>query len=620
MSATQYVHPTGEAIDSGKIVSVDITGAGDFRTLAEAASYLRTFKGKRGGRVGMMGGQTHYVNTTIDLKGIKLIRIGGGRPIIEAQTGGLLQMSGNDIEGQIISVPIGFGGTYFMDIVENCTILFDKADLRPATGKFIFGCSGGPFTASIMFRDAGQSLQQGITVDPGAVFTSLTMTILGTSGAGSIQFGARPVTADQDGRYDTTGQITGLPEAMLTVAPGENIQSRLDSLAVVGGGILDVLSGVHLRTEPCYLIGNNIKMEGSGDGTIIRALAGTWNAAYTQGGTSGGGLPSRYQDAVVCIGRSHNGLPEVVVTGCEVQDLVVESSVSIHGFYIYGGEDNRFEGCTAKALAQLIYPGSWAAVGFMITDSFSLPAQRCVIDDCVVEATTSNWYCDAYHMEGGPPVGGFSGFYGNGNRVIDSSIIECSASSAFQTIYSMSKCDSCTCYICTGRDCPKDGTGNGITLGVFNCNKCAFIDVTGVNPAVATNIGAWIQDTILTDFIDCFICGNPTGPILFGSGIYVVNSQQNLIIQNVLERCTVGINITDVASTDNIIGPNTFYNVGTNIVDASGLNKFMVKAQYGTGNPNGVVTTKFGDEFFDSATSTWYKQSTYPQGTTWVVI
>jgi hypothetical protein len=633
MGVEPQVSVTGDPIsplgDIGKIVTVDVLGTPgldcDFTNIADAAAFLRSLPGKRGGIIGLMGSQTHNVNTIIDIRGMKFVFIGAGVAVISAQTGGLLQSSGNEFIGMQIDVLAGFtnpyAGFYFIDIIENGGLSFDRTTLNIATGKFLVGSSVGGTRVRCRFRNGGQQLQQGIVFDPAATFALFEVMIWGTNNFGSIQFGARPVTADGFARYDTTGQITGIPIAELTVAPGENIQSRLDSLAAVGGGLCLVLSGIHLRTEPCYLIGNNIKMQGSGDGTVIRALAGTWNAAYTQGGTGGGGAPSRYQDSVVCIGRSHNGLSEVIVEGCEVQDLVVESSVSIHGFYIYGGTDNRFEGCTARALDQLIYPGSWAAVGFMITDSYSLPAERCVIDDCVVESDgTSHWYCDAYHMEGGPPAGGFSGFYGNGNRVYDSSIIECSASSAFQTIYSLSKCTDSTCYICTGRNCPKDGTGNGITLGVFNCNKCAFIDVTGVNPAVATNIGAWIQDTVLTDFIDCFIAGNPTGPVRFGSGIYVVNSQQNLIIQNVLEYCTTGINITDAASTDNIIGPNTFNNVITNIVDANGLNKFMVKAQYGSGNPNGVVSAKFGDEFFDSGTSTWYKQSTYPLGTTWVVI
>ena len=624
MSAINYIATTGEALSEGKIVTVDKTGAGDFLTLADAAAYLRTFKGKRDGRIGLMGTQTHYVNTIVDIKGMKLEFIGGGVAVLQAQTGGLLQVSGNEFIGMQIDVLAGYtnpyGGFYFMDLIENGGVSFDRTTLNIATGKFLIGSSPGGTRVRIRFRNGGQQLQTGIIFDPAATFALFEVMIWGTNNFGSIQFGARPVTADGFARYDTTGQITGIPVAELTVAPGENIQSRLDSLAAVGGGVCTVLSGTHIRNEPVYLLSDAIVLQGSGENCIIRANSATWNAAYTQGGGSAG-TPSLYQDAVVCIGRSHLGLSEVIVNNCSVVGVKVESEVSIHGFYGHGGYDNRFSECEAEAHGNLIYPGSWAAVGFLMTDSISLPGSRLIIDDCIVDADSpSHWYCDAFHVEGGPPGGGFSGFYGYGNRIYDSAIIECSATSCYQTIYSLSKCTNSTCYICVGRDCPKDATAGGILLGVFNCDKCSFIDVQAANPAVATNIAAWIQDSILCNFIDNAIAGNPTGPVVFGSGAYLVNTQQCEIVQNVFQYCTIGINVTDVLSIDNILGPNTYNNVGTTIVDASLGNTFMVKARYGTGNPNGVVAGRFGDDFYDSVGVIWYKCNSYPQGTLWVVI
>jgi hypothetical protein len=110
-------------------------------------------------------------------------------------------------------------------------------------------------------------------------------------------------------------------------------------------------------------------------------------------------------------------------------------------------------------------------------------------------------------------------------------------------------------------------------------------------------------------------------------GIYIlVNSNKNILTNNVIRNIsTTGVIVVDGTCSNNTLGPNKFDIIAgapaSNYVDTFLLNTQRTQCVTGVGNPNiAPVLGSFGDEYYDSGGAAWYKQTTYPQGVTWVVI
>jgi len=276
--ATDWVLQTAPTDIGVKTVYVDPAGTPgtdcDFTTIALACAYLKSLPGEYGGIITLKGGVNHTVSTTVDATGIIFQNGYGGRPVILAATGGVLQVDGGGVfRGIKITVPAGFAGTYLLDVADNGQVDFIGCDFAPATGKAVIGSSGGPFVLTLTIRESGQSDQNGLLIDSGAVFTVANLIFTGTNFAGIIQCGVRNIIKNSTATVDTTGTITGIPDATIYVAPGENIQAVLHSLQ--DGGVVTLLPGTHDIISYLHS-NNNVTLQGYGAGSIIRAQSATW--------------------------------------------------------------------------------------------------------------------------------------------------------------------------------------------------------------------------------------------------------------------------------------------------------------------------------------------------------
>lgn len=250
----------------------------DFTTIALACAYLNSLPNGRGGRIALKGGVNHPVSTVVDARGIEFTQAGEGRATIQAQTGGSLQCNGGNYIGVRIEVPAGFAGTSFMDINESGSTTFTGCDFKPTSGKFIFGTTGTPST-TLTFFECGQSDQNGAMVDTASTFSLYFFTTIGENTLGSLQFGAWDIYTDAGGRADTTGTVNGLPDDILYVFPGENLQARLDSLDGVNpGGAVWLLPGIHDVETHQHITYDSITLQGFGSCSILRAQSATWLA------------------------------------------------------------------------------------------------------------------------------------------------------------------------------------------------------------------------------------------------------------------------------------------------------------------------------------------------------
>jgi len=634
MSSKNYVHPTGEAIDLGKIVVVDTTGAGDFRTIADATEYLDTFKTGRASIIGLVGGQTHIVSSEINLRGITVIQVGPGIPIIQAATGAKLHVSGAQFNGIQFDVPIGFGGTYLMDRTLGKIVNFYNCDFSPATGKYISGSSAAPGTLNIQFfyQLCGQSLQQGGILDPGSIsaYASYTITIVGTSGTGSLQFNIHNVTSDLEARYDVTpyslsgGLITGLPEGELTVAPGESIQARLDSLVAIGGGSCKILPGIHITDTNIKILGDNIFVSGDGDVSVIRTVADIdWL------GTTGD------NDGVIMVGDPTG---DIIVNGVQVQEIKLEQlTTGPHGYAIHGGKDNKFHQCTAEAQSDMTFASTakhWS--GFWLTDSDSDALWRPIIRYCSIQQSgTGNMYAEGIHIDGDSVV-----FYGNGNLVYDSIAMMNTINTIDETAIFEAGGLSGTVYANKILNCPQDDDGTAIVIAILGCKGIQVID-NNINDSPYDSSGAsdpfviWFEGSIR-----CLAVGNEINGKLhggannFGTGVTLNNglfgfsqlTDQNMVVQNSFANCNYGITLSTLTTDkpkQNTINPNDFDPIGgtvtTPITDGGTENLYVGVNRYGAAPP-GLLFGFFGDTYTDATGPTVYKQVAYPSGSTWVII
>ena len=609
------VFPTGDPEsplgDIGKIVTVDALGTPgvncDYTTIKDACAYLKSLPGNIGGIIALRGNQVHIVDTVVDGQGITFQ---SGRfspqPVIRAATGGRLIANGASFRSVVIDVPIAFAGLFLLDFDANSFADFLNCDFTPATGKSIFGNSGAAVTIHITFRECSQSIAigNGVMVDPASAFTTPVFEVLGTNGGPFLQFDDEDVSVNADGRMDTTGHITGLPESRLFVAVGENIQSRLESIATDGmGGIVYVLPGTHTTTKPVEILGDDITLEGFGGGSIIYADAATWD--YVN-------YPSNQvnYNAVVRIGQYKN---DIVVNGCSISSIHIRQSVFQHGVHVYGGSNNTVMGVTAEALDALSWgAGAWACVGILCTDSQNARGSRLVIDGCTVTSDnySAHYYCDCFHLDGGN-ISPFTGVYGFGNGIYDSSIINSIAYSALETVFELSSAFGCVCYLAQGRNVPY--MASGIVIGIIGCLNSTFLGVSCIITPLSGANGVWLYGSTGCTIEDCFIDG---GANTFTAGLQIQSgSSKNIITGNVFSRCITAITI-DGGCTGNILEPNQYISCGTIITDAGG-NYYVSKSSLGSGPP-GALVGMFGDGYFDG--THWWKQATYPVGAGWVML
>lgn len=578
--------PTGSTGETGKGrgAYVDPGGGGDYLTIAAAIADL----GSRATSLVLAGGATHTVSTTVDLRGTTLRAGGGGFPLVTAATGGSLTLGGTCFRGIKFVVPAGFGGTYFLDINEspNC---FQECRFAPASGKFIVGAASGPAFAVTNFLQCGQDDQNGGMFDPAATLSNPIIACLGTDTSGIMQFGGYDIVEDILAEADTTGGVTAIPADTFYVIPGENIQTRLDSLGSDGGTVI-LLPGTHDVTDSLSITKDRTVLQGIGD-PIIRAQSGTWT-----GGTSA-------NDAVINLGATNGTAP---VDDCTIQGITVQVEPNIHGIQVNGGESNSILRVTAESTALK----SSLRVGILFTDGAAAPGFRFVCSGCLITSADSTVaWVDGIHMDGNNTLGTYG--YGNGiqDSIIDGNIVKFNLETSYVFV------DATACSIFNNRAsdvCYNTGAiGLALLTGV-SCNV-ANNSVIGVNGSNCT--GVYVYGCAGCSFEENVIDGDGSS---FTNGIQVLNSSvDNILRGNIIEDATTGLRIS--AGTNNTIGPD-FYRSGvtTSIVDLSSSNFYIPSTGETSGNPNGSVTGVFGDMLYDTVGGVWYQCTSYPVGTSWV--
>lgn len=597
-------------VDIQKVVFVDATGVQgvncDYTTIAAAAAYLKSLVGKRGGIIALRGSQNHIVSTNVDARGIEFRSVGEGRPTIQAAAGGFLRAMGCIFRGIKIIVPAGVPQTFFIDFAgEAGNIDFQGCDFAPAAGKYIFG--GTCPSLTLTFRLCGQSDQNGAMIDPAATLPIYFNVVIGENALGPLQFVAYDVYADDGGRYDTTGQIIGLPNGSLYAAPGENLQSRIDSLAAIGGGKLVVLPGIHYLQNKLIVGGNSIQMEGSGDASIIRA-----NAA---GAPTNPWLGTELvTDALIEIGAADGSAP---VNDCHVHGIRVQVAPNIHGIKTNGGNNNDVSDNTVESTVLK----TAARTAIVMTDSQANPAYGIKVTSNHVRAfnigtgledPTLRWV-DAVHIDGDAPFVGATFGYGNNcyDVICQGNIVK----HCHETGYVMVNVFNGSIFVNRSRTVCFTATAIGLAL--LQCEDCEVVSGSIIDSQLS-GTGVWLYECINLTIDDITVDGVSNN---FTRSIDILsNSDRNTVKNNTIKNAALGIAV-NAGCVDNEITPNNFDpSVVSLILDNGTTTKYNGRTMSGTGNPVGAVTGFFGDIFHDTAGNILYMCTSKPTGTTWKVI
>lgn len=604
-------HGFGGITTASKSVFVDAVGTPgvdcDFTTIAAACAFLKALPGERGGVVSLRGGQNHNVSSAVDARGVTFQSV-GGRPTIVAVTGGSMRVSGSAYRGVAVSVPLTFAGTFLFDADETGSMDFLGCTLTPAAGKAIIGNSGPPIVLTVTFRESGQSLQDGMVIDPASVFAVENYVFLNTSLIGPFQMGTKNVIVNPQARYIiTTGVITSIPADTIYVSPGENIQAALDSVAAQGGAVY-ILPGIHVVQRSVNVFGSNVLLKGYGASSVIRAYSALDPTYPWLDGET-------LDDAVINYGTT-DGLSPVNNTNVETLALQVEPN--IHGIQCNGGVGN-------KASDNIVASSALKTTGrtaVLFTDSVVSPGERFTVrgnsvttyDIATGLENSALRYTDGMHVDGAASFPGQTFGYGNG--IVDSLVTQNQVRHVGETGYIFDTVRQSSIFVNRGRDVCFNAFGIGLAL-----INCSYVEVElnslyGNRNALGEAVYA--QGTsyakILTNTVD-------GGAIAFVRGIYFNgNSDNNQAQFNSITMTTTGIRV-DAGCDNNRITPNLYGpGVATYVTDSAGVSFYMGIDRTGTGNPNGVVTGMFGDCFFDTVTSTMYKCTSKPRGSVWQVI
>jgi len=575
---------------SSNMVNVDPAGTMDYLTIEEALGGILEM---RGATIGLRGGQTHDVDSVLDVRGVTFAAIGEGRPVIRAQTGGQLEVGGTMFRGVEIEAPSttgGFSGTFFLDVIEGGNE-YVGVNFNPESGKAIFGCdSPVAFTTNIM-RFCGQS-GSGVMVDSGSSFTSPFWICVGENFAGVMEFDADDVYMDDAARADTTtGTLIGIPEGQLYVAPGERIQVAVDSVgSISGGGTVFLLPGVHDITTSINITDDDVTLAGIGD-PVVKATSATW-----VGGTTN-------NDAVINVGATNGTAPNDQVA---IRDIRIECEPNIHGIQVNGGNQNTVSGCEVFSTALK----SSLRVGILFTDGASAAGRQFRAEgNLVSSASSSIRWVDGIHMDGNNT---FS-TYGYGNGIYDSIIFGNIVEYAGETCYVFVDVNDSSIF--TNRATDVCFNAGAIGLAIIGGTRCVItVNSISGNNAAGASAAIWLRDCSYAICEQNTIDGNAT---TFPIGIHVANNADGTIVGgNHLDNCTTGTQV-DANCDNTIVRPSTFVNVTTNYVDLNASTKYIGTHRKGTGSPNGVVTGTFGDTYVDTNNNVCYICISYPQGTSW---
>jgi len=569
---------------------IDPGGNGDYLTIAEALSdAVRS----RGAVFCLKGGVNHDVSTTIDIRGTAFIAVGEGRPVVRCQNGGKLQIGGTKFEGTKFLVSSGVTPNWLLDVVEGGNDLIG-CDFAPDTGKSIFGCTAPAAFVSTFFRYCGQSDQNGTMVDAASSFTSPFWICVGTNFAGVLQFAQESPYMDDSARVDcTSGTLTGIPEGVLYVAPGESIQVALDSVGQAGGGTVMLLPGTHDVTTDVFINYDDTHLS-SLDGATIRALNSTW-----VGGTT-------TADAVVQLGAADGTSP---VNNCNVNAVNVSVEPNIHGIKVNGGDDNHVERCEAISTALK----SSLRVGILFTDSTTAESSRFLCLNNLVSSTdgTDAWV-DGVHLDGNNTLG----TYGYGNGIFDSIVFGNVIRYNLETSYVFVDCSASSIFNNRARDVGYNNGGIGLALiGGTGNSIVANSVVECQSPTPNNNEGLYIRDTTGNTITNNTVDGGTQG---FNSCITLLaDADQNIVKNNILNNATVGI-ANASGCDENEISPNIFQSgLTTWITDADTSTRYGAASIVNAGSPDGAVNGVFGQKCRDTTNNDWYLNADYPVGTTW---
>lgn len=605
-------------VDIQKVVYVDATGVEgitcDYTTIAAAAAYLKGLVGKYGGFIGLRGGQNHIVNTVVDLTGITVFSARDGQSIIQAQSGGVLRVSGTHFERCTFLIPAAFAGSYLLQLYEQGYTEFKDCDFQNdnTTPKFVIG-GGNKFNVGLVFERCSQTVQPaaGVAInsilDPAALVAA-TIRVFGFRGAGlnqQLQFDSWAVETTSDGRIETSGQIDGMPPGTLYVAPGESIQARLDSLTQ--GGKVIILPGIHYVQNKVLVQNDSIQIEGAGDASIIRAM-GAADPTHPWLGTE------LITDAVIEVGAANGSAP---VNDCHIHDIRVQVAPNIHGIKVNGGNNNDVSENTVESTVLKTN----ARTGIVFTDSQSNPSYG----PKTTKNTVRGWnigtgqedaalrFIDCIHMDGDAPFVGAT--FGYGNYIYDAICQGNIVKFASETGYVFTAVFNGSIFVNRSRTVCYQVYAIG--LAMLYCEECDIVSGSIVDNQTLNADGIYLYECIncIVDDVTIDGGGNNFSPAIQ----FISNTTRCTTKNNNIKNAGNGI-ILDNTCSQNEITPNNFIGVTTPIVDNSASTKYQGRSIVGTGNPNGVVTGFFSDVFHDRTGNILYLCTSFPTGTTWKVI
>jgi hypothetical protein len=361
------------------------------------------------------------------------------------------------------------------------------------------------------------------------------------------------------------------------------------------GDVICLSADIHDVTDSVNITNDRVTLRG--EGATIRALNATW-----VGGTTN-------NDALVNFGATDGTAP---VDECEIRQIMLSVEPNIHGLQVNGGLDNRAVGIHVESTALK----SSSRVGILFTDADAAQGERFVIQNCLVDSSSSaTAWVDGVHCDGAATFAGQTFGYGNGitDALIQGNIVKF----ALETCYVFDTCVDSGVFVNRAADVCYNNGAIGLALVESSDCLCSGNSVKTNNNA-ASAAAIWVYGgsgcVVTANAID----GDGTA---FPAGIELLNGADNNIVKdNTFRDCTNGIEIASGCDV-NIVNPNQFISgVTTRIVDGDTSNQYVGTTRQGTGNPNGVVSGNFGDIYIETATTTRLICISYPVGTVWRVI
>lgn len=373
---------------------------------------------------------------------------------------------------------------------------------------------------------------------------------LGAEGIGRlVQLTATDITAPgctpfacYAGQYTWNGTIWEAatnenPTDMVSVKPGESIQTAIDSLSA-NGGTINLLVGTHDITDSININKDNVALLGEGPGTLVRAASGSWAGSTTN------------NDSAIQIGPSDGTSSRDNVT---IRNFTLQVGPNIHGIQINGGSEIK----VTDMKVQSIGPKTDSRTGILFTDGATTPGSRFTSSSNLINSDSApNRWVDGIHLDGNADFSGQLFGYGNGIR--DSIISETIVSETQETSFAFTQVSSSSVFSNRGRNI-------GFTVGAFgmffnDCNDVMVINNTMEGSNVSAT-GISIYDNVdNSTFIGNAVRGGPV-------------------------NYTIGMDIASSTSSGNVITGNQFESVNTQIQDSGTNTKLETLHHRSTANP-----------------------------------